>query len=51
MHLFRNNIDLTPGKSTGRTPTIGKNELKIIHKMVSNKPDQMRLIFQSANLV
>lgn len=40
LYLFRNNIDLNPGKSTGRTPIIQEKELKIIHEMVDDKPDQ-----------
>ena len=39
IRLFKNGIDLTPGKSTGRTPALGESELKILHKMVVKNPD------------
>ncbi len=38
--LFKRNIELTPGKSTGRTPALGKPELQILHEMVIKKPDK-----------
>lgn len=40
VRLFRNNLDLTPGKSTGRTPIIAEQELSIINEIVINDTDK-----------
>ena len=40
LFLYRNNIDLEPGKSTGRPALLGDKELNIVREMVIDKPDK-----------